>query len=266
MADWVRDLIKDRRLLFKNEGRQSTEWKSFKKKIAAIVKRRKGRCFENVMKKLDQDNECKFFYKHVNALTGVNQKPRWSPRAMYPDKEDKEIAETLAEFFNNISAEYQPLDMNKIPTTFDELLPVLRPEDVAERLLKCKKTSSVPGDLNPRLYNKFSKKLSIPITRIFNHITLTQKWPKQWKTEVVTVIPKRPNPDNPGECRKLSCTNLLSKVYEGFVLEWARKTVQPKLNQYGGEKAAGSTHLLIKWLTMLQGNLKTTGPPPYYPQ
>ena len=59
------------------------------------------------------------------------------------------------------------------------------------------------------------------------------------------MIPKCFSPDGPAECRNISCTNFLSKVFEGFVLEWARKEVRPKDNQFGGEKGCSTTHLLV---------------------
>lgn len=66
--------------------------------------------------------------------------------------------------------------------------------------------------------------------------------------ENVTVILKGKSPQQPSECRNISCTNLLSKIYEGFLLDWSREEVTPKLNQYGGEKGASATQLLIEVL------------------
>ena len=62
----------------------------------------------------------------------------------------------------------------------------------------------------------------------------------------MTIIPKITNPQHPSECRNISCTNYLSKLYESFVLEWCRQEVKPKNNQYGGEKGSSATHLMIE--------------------
>ena len=85
----------------------------------------------------------------------------------------------------------------------------------------------------------------MPIVNIFNCITSTHEWPKDWNIEYVTVIPKVPIPESPGDCRNISCTNFLSKLYESFVLKWSRKLVNAKRNRYGGEKKCSSTHFLI---------------------
>ena len=74
-------------------------------------------------------------------------------------------------------------------------------------------------------------------------------WPRLWKVEHVTVIPKVQDPQSPSECRNISCTNFLSKLFESFVLEWSRTEVKPKLNQYGGEPGASSTQLLVEVLS-----------------
>ena len=61
-------------------------------------------------------------------------------------------------------------------------------------------------------------------------------------------IPKCFAPESPAECRNISCTNYLSKVYEGCVLDWARQQISIKDNQFGGEKNCGTTHLLASTL------------------
>ena len=90
--------------------------------------------------------------------------------------------------------------------------------------------------------------LARPVTAIFNLITKTSTWPACWKVEYVTVIPKVKDPQQPSDCRNISCTNYLSKLYESFVLDWSREQVKPKQNQYGGEKGASATQLLIEVL------------------
>ena len=42
-----------------------------------------------------------------------------------------------------------------------------------------------------------------------------------------------------------SCTNFLSKVFERFVLRWAKAEVMPKTNQYGGQPGCSTNHFLV---------------------
>ena len=98
---------------------------------------------------------------------------------------------------NDISQEYRPLQLGEIPTHTPNQIDELSVQEVAKRLRECKKSgSSVPGDLVPSLYGLYSQELVIPVTNIFNGIISSKKWPTQWKTEFVTIIPKIPSPKN----------------------------------------------------------------------
>ena len=88
--------------------------------------------------------------------------------------------------------------------------------------------------------------LAGPISAIYNKTVETGKWPTQWLTEHVTVIPKGKCPDDPSNCRNISCTNLLSKVLERLVLAYARQQTVPKTNQFGGEKGCSTDHFLAE--------------------
>ena len=109
-----------------------------------------------------------------------------------------------------------------------------------------KPTSTVPGDIPSKFFTLYPSMLAIPVTHVFNLITSEKSWPSAWKIEYVTVIPKVTDPQQPNECRNISCTNFLSKLYQSFVLDWSRQKVKPKINQYGGGKGASATQLLIE--------------------
>ena len=91
--------------------------------------------------------------------------------------------------------------------------------EVEEMLRKIKRPKSiVPGDIPPDLVPELAFYCAPPLTLIYNDM-YNSEWPTAWKREYQTVIPKKSNPSDPGECRNLSCTNLFSKVLETFVLQ-----------------------------------------------
>ena len=47
------------------------------------------------------------------------------------------------------------------------------------------------------------------------------------------------------DLRNISCTPLISKVLESYVLGWCSNQVRLRSNQYGGVKGCGAPHLLI---------------------
>ena len=154
---------------------------------------------------------------------------------MEEGKPDEEIAEDLAEYFNRISKEFDPLGPGDIPCTRDEELPVLHEYEVAARIRKFRKPkSTVPGDIFPQLVTQFADFLAIPLTSVYNCITETRSWPKCWKNEFVTIIPKKSSPESLSDLRNISCTLLASKIYESYVLDWLKLEVSLRSNQYGG--------------------------------
>ena len=94
------------------------------------------------------------------------------------------------------------------------------------RLKKIKKPrSKIRGDIFPSLVTEFSDIIAEPLTEIYNEISESLLWPDVWKIELVTVIPKCPDPKSFENLRNISCTLLVSKVYESFLLVWAREEV-----------------------------------------
>ena len=72
---------------------------------------------------------------------------------MYPDISYQKAAEKIDDFFNNISQEYSPLQLEEISTTYSRQIEKLTVLEVAKRLKEGKKSSScVPGDLIPSLF------------------------------------------------------------------------------------------------------------------
>lgn len=213
MADWLRDLIEDRRKIYMRSSRRSAEWRHIKTKVSRIVKKRKKSYNQFLIGKLEDDRSSRNFYQQVNGLLGTNDKPRWSPLDMYENKNEDEVADILAQYFNNISNEYTPLCATDLPVTYPRCLPKITELDVMNRIAKAKKKpSNLPGDLPPTVVAEHAFLLAKPLARIFNNIVDQGRWPIQWKTEFVTVIPKGPSPTEPGQCRNISCTNFFSKI------------------------------------------------------
>ena len=111
----------------------------------------------------------------------------------------------------------------------------------------------VPGDIFPSLMTRFSDFFALPLTNIYNEISSTFIWPRCWKKEFVTVIPKKTNPESLSDLRNISCTMLASKMYESYVLDWLKAEVTLRSNQYGGVRGVGTDHVLVElWQGILE--------------
>ena len=88
--------------------------------------------------------------------------------------------------------------------------------------------------------------MAIPLAIVYNQTLNSLSWPKIWKSETVTVIPKNSAPASLKELRNLSCTPLFSKVLESFVLERLKSEINLSPRQFGGIKGCGTEHFLIE--------------------
>ena len=114
----------------------------------------------------------------------------------------------------------------------------------------------VRGDIFPELVPKFVDFLALPLCSIYNAITSTRVWPRIWKQEFVTSIPKTSLPASLNDLRNISCTMLPSKVYESYVLNWAQSEVKLKENQFGGVKGCSTSHLLVEVIDQVMRGLE----------
>ena len=166
--------------------------------------------------------------------------------SLFPGKSIAEVAALLASHFNRISSVFEPLQTHQIPTTYWKTLPTLQLYEVAGRIRAFKKPKSmVRGDIFPSLVAAFGDLLAGPLSSIYNAITVTRIWPRLWKQEFVTTIPKATVPEGINDLRNISCTMLPSKIYESYVLNWVQDKVKLRPTQYGGVKGCSTAHLLV---------------------
>ena len=240
-------VIENRKRLFVEEGGRTEVWKEEKRRTSEAIKARKRPYFDNQKDHLLAEDANRNFYKHVKNFGRAERPKLFDVRDLMPARlSDKQIAEELAEYFNRISNEFEPLMPGEIPCTRTKELPVLEQYEVAARIRRFRKPkSTVPGDIFPKLVTQFVDFLAIPLADIYNKISETRRWPKCWKREFVTIIPKKNSPESLSDLRNISCTLLASKMYESYVLDWLKGEVALRSNQYGGVKGLSTDHLLV---------------------
>ena len=181
-----------------------------------------------------------------------------------------ESVEIIAEHFSSISQEFLPLSAANLPPNVQrvlsdqdqDLVPILSTYDVYRRIIRAKKPNSlVPGDLPTKLVKTFADILAGPVTDIYNHISLTSEYPRQWKVEHQVPIPKVFPPSSEDDLRNISKTPFLSKVYESFIADWLLEIVGPFLDPgQCGMKGSSITHYLIQLLHFVFSTLDLRQP------
>ena len=245
----IRRLIRRCKRLYKLQGGRTEVWKELKKIIKEIISERKANYLLTQKDHLLVEDADRTFFKIVKNYKLGEKTQDSDVRSLFPNKDDKQVAESLAEYFNRISGEFEPLQEHEVPgnnRARAKLLPLLEKHEVSAHLRKFRKPKSmVKGDIFPRLVNLFSDFLAIPLTDIYNQISRSHQWPAAWKQEFVTVIPKNSSPSSLNDLRNILCTMLASKVYKSYVLGWALSEISCKENQFGGIKGCGTQHMLL---------------------
>ena len=228
------------------------------KKVRNLVRKRANRYWEHQKRTLLGPDAGRTFFKNVKAYNCKERPPQFDVRSLFPaGKTDAEIAEGLADHFNDISQEFDGLNAASVPVTYSSPIQILSRNDVTGRLRKFKKPKSmVKHDIFPSLVNPAAEYLSGPLTHIYNTISTSKTWPLMWKQEFVTPIPKKTLPTSLNDLRNISCTALFSKVYESFVLGWLGEQVGMRSNQMGGMKGAGTENYLVELYQLILESLE----------
>ena len=169
-------------------------------------------------------------------------------------------AEILADNFSSISNEYEELkDGDVILPSFDPLsLPIFTPEQVYPYLDKIKiNKSSIIGDIPAKFIKMLSKQIAIPYSHILNTMFRKGEYPKIWKHEIQTPIPKTYPPKNMSQLRNISGLMNLDKVTEKILSEMIISDTKCNIDQsqYGNQPKTSIQHYLINILHEILSNL-----------
>ena len=110
-------------------------------------------------------------------------------------------------------------------------------------------SSTVKGDLPIKFIKEFGPFLAEPIAHIWNSAIKNGEYPKLWKIEIVTPIPKCYPPEKIVNLRKISGTKNVSKLFEKFLCKMIVEDMKLSADtaQYGNKKKISIQHLLV-WL------------------
>ena len=175
------------------------------------------------------------FFCNVRTYNTVEKPKIWDIKGLCPDLSDDQLALELSHYFSTVSNEFLPFRSCQIPKTFDRMLPHLQPYQVAGRIRSIKRPrTKIQGDIFPTLATEYAELLALPLCNIYKEITRSLKWPVVWKLEIVTVIPKCSDPKPFNQLRNISCTLLVSKIYESYLLSWIKDEAKKPVRRRTG--------------------------------
>jgi hypothetical protein len=179
------------------------------------------------------------------------------------EKTDQQQAELIADRFSAVSNEYSPIDESKIniPAVGEDLQVVFTPLKVLDQLLKLKtKKSTAPDDVPSTVIKEFAEYICVPLCNILNSCVSRGEYPRIWKIEAQTPIPKEYPVLTVDMLRNISILKNFDKVAESLFAEIMVSDMKHKMDQsqYGNNKGVSVQHYLVKMvhkiLTQLDNN------------
>ena len=254
-------------------NQKSSKFRSLHEEYLQIKKQETKKYVESHIESIRNSNPSKFFreIKKIGAIPGEDESSDKLKITSHTQRNlsPKESAEKICEFFSSISSEYEPLNIEKLPTPVKEKImdtnekpPKLEAYEVFNNFKKRKlKKSHVPGDIPKKIKKEFFVELSEPVTRIFNSILETGIYPKQWLVEYVTPIKKNNSVDTEDDLRPISLTADLSRDFNRFISSWLMYYIKDRLDpaQMGGLKGRSITHYLVLYYNFIVSNLDKQG-------
>ena len=187
-----------RRLKFEFKQKKRKSVLSFHSNFVSNLKSTNPRQFYQMAKKIGAVDQMNAGELMVKCLVGLS---------------DAESAEAVGQSFAAVSLEQSPLDRSKLPAYLPSLPPPQVTEwDVLRKLQNLKNTrSTMDIDIENKLRKEVAVELATPLTHIINSCLKEQKWPQIYKHEIVTPVPKVPQPETLKDLRKISCTSDYNK-------------------------------------------------------
>ena len=258
----LKQMDRKRKRIFHKE-RKSIKWKKMNKIFQKEMKSEKSKFYEKTVADLKLSKPGQWYSCLKRITSHDQQKSEQLNVDEISHLSDQDQAEQIAEKFSSIQNEYEPLQTEDITTpSFEEReIPQFHPSQVWFALSRLNTNKAiVPGDFPCRLIKQFAAYLAEPLTDIFNASMKRGEYPRIYKFEVCTPVPKVNPPQNLGQLRNISGLLTFDKVFEKLIAQMIISDMEAKMDpaQFGNQKGISIQHYLIQMihriLTVLDNN------------
>ena len=254
-TDQLKQLDRRKRREYK-KNRRSEKYKALKKlydtKVATAKKKFKSKMIDDVLTSRERE-----WYSKLKRITNYDQTKSENFQVdEINHMNDEEQVEAIATSFSTISNEYEPINRKEIniPPHNPSTLPQFKPYQIRRHLEKIKANkSTAKGDIPAKIIKEFAQYLCIPVTDIINTSLSCGVWPKIYKQEVITPIPKQFPPETLEMLRPISNLCNLNKIMEKIISELVVDDMKQNLDpsQYGNQKHLSIQHYLVRLLNRI---------------
>ena len=209
MTEELRLLRRQRQRVYRKGGRND-KYLGLLKKFEQKMKIEAEKYRQKILSEVAEGSRCNAYSALRKLETGEQVSKKALTLPSHADLTPAQSAEKLADYFSKISQEFDPINPENFPPWIkeklldgksDPLKPFLEDWQVYQKLKKSKKpSSSIPGDIPVKLMKEFTPELSKPVATIYNRITQSGVYPRQWVVEYQ--VAKWPYPRRKYPCQK----------------------------------------------------------------
>ena len=146
---------------------------------------------------LEDGNNGRPFYAATRKLAAASPVQPWKVNDLFVGMGPGEVCREVLNFFGGLARTEDAEGMPDLPRVRGGL-GYFSIKRTTKLLGASKKTDSrVEGDPLPHLIRTYPASFARPVADIYNEINETGRWPARWKTEHLTIIPKKPKPGRP---------------------------------------------------------------------
>ena len=267
-APWMtfklKKMDRKRKRIYHKE-RKSQKWKEMNKIFKQESKQAKAQFYKKSVEDLKMKKPSQW-YSCLKQITSQNQQKDDQPIVEeLSHLSDRDQAEQIAAQFAAIQNEYDDLKTDDISVPHFEAgdVPVFSSAQVWFALSKLNANkATVSGDFPARLIKHFAAYLADPLADILNTSVRRGEYPKIYKFEISTPVPKVYPTKKVTQLRNISGLLNFDKIFEKLLAELIIADMQEKMDpsQFGNQKGISIQHYLIKMvhriLSVLDNNSK----------
>ena len=250
-----------------SKNKKSEKWVQLNHDFVTKLNFEKKNYYEKIVADLKGSNTSQWYSK-VKRMSGQEKfTDKYDTVDELIGKKDEDQREIIADHYAKISHEFEPVETshfeNYLTSNKHEMPPNVGPYKVLKTIKKMnKRASSVPGDIPMKIIQKFADELTLPLCHIINSCLKAGVYPKIWKSETVTPVPKVHPPEKLDQLRKISGLMNFSKVFDKILAEFLVKDMEPNIDkaQYGNVEGLSTQHYLVKMLHQVLLNLDSSKP------
>ena len=260
----LKKMDRQRKRIYRKE-RRSEKWVKLNKAFKKEVNTAKANFYKNSVEDLKKKKPSQW-YSSLKKMSSFDQLKNDEPVVDdISHMSDQDQAEQIAEKFASIPNSYESLQTDDISVPYFPVsdIPQFQPAQVWFALSRMDvNKATVPGDFPARLIKHFAAYLAEPLTDVYNTSLRRGEYPRIYKFEISTPIPKSFPTESTSQLRNISGLLNFDRILEKLISQLIISDMEAKLDpsQFGNQRGISIQHYLIqmvhKILSALDNNIK----------